>query len=185
MEAKATKALIYKLDYQISDMNRHYYEQHSVTLARHSDESDLFVMTRIIAFALCAQENLRYSKGLFESAEPTLEVKGYSDEYLLWIDLECPDEKRVKRACNAAEKVLIITATEESEKWWSGLQNRVTHQKNLSVVSIPVSQIEALIPLLERSMQIQVTIEGTQAWITIGDTMSEITFSLLYGELPQ
>jgi uncharacterized protein YaeQ len=40
----ALKATIYKADLQISDMNRHYYQSHSVTLARHPSENEARMM---------------------------------------------------------------------------------------------------------------------------------------------
>ena len=36
----ALKSTIYKADLQISDMDRHYYENHALTIARHPSETD-------------------------------------------------------------------------------------------------------------------------------------------------
>lgn len=176
------KATIYKADLQISDMNRHYYEQHSLTLAQHLDESEQFLMTRILAFALFADEGLTYTKGFYELSEPTLWKKNYSGDIELWIDLGCPDEKRIKKACSASEKVVIFSATDKTASWWNQIKSRLTHQKNLQVVTLPIDKIEELTKQLSRTMQMQVTIEGTHLWVSINETMTELTPEILMGE---
>ena len=68
----ALKSTIYKIDLQVSDMDRHYYEQHSLTLARHPSETDERMMVRLIAFALNANSQLIFGKGLSDDEEPDL-----------------------------------------------------------------------------------------------------------------
>ena len=48
----AQKATIYKVDLSVSDMDRHYYETHKLTVAKHPSETDERLMVRLIAFAL-------------------------------------------------------------------------------------------------------------------------------------
>lgn len=168
------RATIYKVDLQISDMNRHYYEQHSLTLAQHLDESDTFLMTRIIAFALFADEKLTFTKGFYELSEPALWQKNYSDDIELWIDLGTPDEKRIKKASSLADKVVILSCSDKTDKWWSQMEKRLTYSKNITVLSIPPSIIDAITEHLDRTMQIQVTIEGSHVWVSINEHMIEL-----------
>jgi Uncharacterized protein conserved in bacteria len=80
----ALKASIFKVNLDISDMDRHYYQSHALTLARHPSETDLRMMTRIIAFALNAHDELAFTKGLSTQDEPDLWNKSLSDEIELW-----------------------------------------------------------------------------------------------------
>ena len=50
----ALSATIFKASLQVSDMNRHYYADHQLTLARHPSETDERMMMRLLAFALHA-----------------------------------------------------------------------------------------------------------------------------------
>ncbi|MDI9690549.1 YaeQ family protein, partial [Burkholderia cenocepacia] len=50
----ALKSTIYKAELQIADMDRHYYADHALTVARHPSETDDRMMVRIVAFALFA-----------------------------------------------------------------------------------------------------------------------------------
>jgi uncharacterized protein YaeQ len=52
----ALKATIFKADLSIADMDRGYYADHSLTLARHPSETDERMMLRLLAFALHADE---------------------------------------------------------------------------------------------------------------------------------
>src|SRR5450830_263760 len=44
----ALKATIFKADLQISDMDRHYYQNHALTIARHPSETDERMMIRVL-----------------------------------------------------------------------------------------------------------------------------------------
>ncbi|HEY0634462.1 MAG TPA: YaeQ family protein, partial [Gammaproteobacteria bacterium] len=59
----ALKATIFKADLQIADMDRNYYADHSLTLARHPSETDERMMVRLLAFALHASDTLAFTKG--------------------------------------------------------------------------------------------------------------------------
>jgi len=51
----ALKAILYKADLQIADMDRHVYGNHALTIARHPSETDERMMTRVLAYALYAR----------------------------------------------------------------------------------------------------------------------------------
>ena len=52
----ALNSTIYKVELQISDMDRHYYATHALTLARHPSETEERLMVRLLAFALYADD---------------------------------------------------------------------------------------------------------------------------------
>jgi len=45
----ALTATIFKANLQVSDMDRHYYAEHQLTLARHPSETDERMMVRLLA----------------------------------------------------------------------------------------------------------------------------------------
>ena len=45
----ALKATVFKAQVQITDLDRHYYENHALTLARHPSETDERMMERLSA----------------------------------------------------------------------------------------------------------------------------------------
>ena len=93
----ALKATIYKAELQIADMDRNYYQQHLLTLARHPSETDERMMIRLLAFAIHASESLTFTKGLFDTDEPDLWQKDLTGAIQLWIEVgpagrKAPDE---------------------------------------------------------------------------------------------
>jgi len=47
----ALKATVYKAELQVADLDRGYYADHTLTLARHPSETEDRLMVRLLAFA--------------------------------------------------------------------------------------------------------------------------------------
>lgn len=162
----ALKATIFKADLNISDMDRHYYASHSLTIARHPSETDVRMMVRIVAFALHASENLTFTKGLSTQDEPDLWQKSLSDEIELWIDLGNPEEKRIRQACGKAKDVVILTyGGNSSDVWWQQSQSKLDRFSNLTVLNIPDEPLETLSQMTNKSMELTVTIQDGDVFI--------------------
>ena len=59
----AISSTINKISLNIVDMDRHYYESHELTVARHPSETDFRFMIRLVAFIANANERLSFTKG--------------------------------------------------------------------------------------------------------------------------
>lgn len=152
----ATKATIYKAFLNIANMDNHYYNEHSLTLALHPSETELRLMARVVAFILNANENLMFCKGISEDDEPDLWEKSLEGDIKLWIDLGQIDEKRIKKACGRSEKVIIYTYQENmAEPWFKQMEKNINRFKNLSVIHLNLDEIEDFV---QRSMSLQCNI---------------------------
>ena len=100
----ALKATIFKADISITDMDRNYYNDHNLTIARHPSENDERMMLRIIAFIVNAHERLQFTKGLSDDDVPDLWQKNFSDETAKLIDLEV--KTLVMGGYNRAKEIL-------------------------------------------------------------------------------
>jgi uncharacterized protein YaeQ len=165
----ALKATIFKLDLQIADMDRNYYANHALTIARHPSETDERMMVRVLAFALHAHERLQFGKGLSTEDEPDLWQKDLTGAIELWIDVGQPDERRMLKACGRAEQVVVYSYGSASKIWWSQLGSRLVRTKNLRVMNLAPTSGEALGNLARRTMQLQCTIQDGQAWLSDGE----------------
>lgn len=164
----ALKATIFKADISISDMDRNYYSDHNLTIARHPSENDERMMLRIIAFIANAHEQLQFTKGLSDDDEPDLWQKSFSDEIELWIELGQPSEQRIKKGCNQSQQMMIYSYANNSfEVWWAKEKTKLQTRKNLSVFTLPEELVTPLASAVQRSMQIQATIQDGQMWLTI------------------
>lgn len=164
----ALKATIYKADLQIADMDRNYYADHSLTLARHPSETDERLMVRLLAFALHAEEGLGFGKGLCVDDEPDLWRKDLTGAIETWIDVGQPDEKWVRKACSRAERVVVVSYGRAADVWWSGARDKLARQGNLTVLNLAPEVAPALAGLTDRTMRLQCTIQDGQIWMTNG-----------------
>lgn len=167
----AIKATIYKASVQVSDMDRHHYQGYDLTLALHPSETEERMMTRLAAFALLADEKegdeqLAFSKGLSTEDEPDLWQKNFSDEILLWVELGQPDEKRLRKACGRAQQVVIVNYNDKSDIWWEQSKGKLSRFDNLRVLQFAESDIQNLESLCARTMQLNVTIQDGEMWIS-------------------
>ena len=105
----ALKATIHKAEIIISDMDRGYYHTHTLTLAQHPSETLERLMLRLVVFALHANEQLVFTRGLSAIDEPDVWQKSATGDIELWIDLGEPDERRLRQACGRARQVWLFT----------------------------------------------------------------------------
>lgn len=171
----AIKATIFKVDLSISDMDRHYYADHQLTIARHPSETDKRMMLRILAFAFNANEHLSFTKGLSDVEEPDLWSKNYSGETDLWIQLGQPSEQRIKKGCNQAKQMIVYSYENNVfDMWWKKEQSNLQLRSNLMVATISDEVGEQLTSAVERQMDIQCTIQDGQAWFNFGEESIEV-----------
>jgi len=162
----ALKSTVYKAELQLSDMDRNYYAAHALTLARHPSETDERMMARLLAFALNADENLVFAKGLSDIEEPDLWQKDYTGAIQLWIEVGQPDERRLLKACGKSAQVVVYSYASNSAIWWQGIGNRLERAKNLTVWNVPANTAQLLEKMAHRNMQLQCTIQDGQLWLT-------------------
>lgn len=166
----AAKAIIYKVDLQISDMDRHYYAAHALTLAQHPSETAERLMVRLLAFALNAHEFLVFGKGFGDEEESDLWQKDLTGVIDLWIEIGQPDEQRIRRACGRARQVIVYTYSGRSaDIWWEKIAPALERSKNLTVIDFPAASAQQIAALANRNMQLQCLIQDGQIQL-ISDT---------------
>ena len=172
----ALKSTIFKAELQVSDMERHYYREHSLIIARHPSESAQRMMVRILACALNANDQLAFTRGLSSTDEPDLWQLNLSDEIELWIELGQPDIKRIGKACGRAKKVLIYSyANQNNLVWWEQNREKLTRFDNLGVIDLPSDSTRELALLTDRNMRLHCTIQDGEVWLSNGIDTVHVT----------
>ncbi len=171
----ALKATVFKAELQVSDLDRHHYQRYDLTLARHPSETDERMMLRLLAFALNADPQLSFTKGLSTDDEPELWRKDLTGTVELWIDLGQPDPKRLRRACGRARRVLLYNyGGRGADLWWRNHGEALRGLENLEVFALSADAGKALAALVARKMQLQCTIQESQIWFGDADTSLQI-----------
>jgi len=156
----ALKATVHRATLQVSDLDRHYYATHTLTLAQHPSETDARVMVRVLAFGLFAEERLEFGRGISSEGDPDLWLRSLTGEIEHWIELGQPDEASVRRACGRARRVTVMGYSGRGfGPWWEKNAAALARCSNLSVVELPTGTAEALAPLLARGMDLQCLVQ--------------------------
>jgi len=171
----ALNATIFKCELQVADMDRHHYGSHALTLARHPSETDERLMVRLLAFALHADEQLQFTRGLSSSDEPDLWRHSLSGEIEQWIEVGLPDERRIRKACSRAQQVIIYAyGGRTASTWWQGIAPQLERFDNLQVLAIPKEAGDALTALCQRNMQLNATIQEETLWLASAEQSVEV-----------
>lgn len=170
----ALKSTIYKIDLNIADMDRQYYAQHSLTLAKHPSETDERVMVRLIAFTLFANESLIFGKGLSDDEEPDLWQKDLTGAIQLWIDVGLPTEKDIRKACGKSAKVAVVLyGGRIADMWWDQNSKGLLKLNNLTVINLPETQ--ELAKLAAKSINISCTVQDGEVLLSHDSGSFDIT----------
>lgn len=165
----ALKSTIFKASLNISDIDRGYYAEHTLTLARHPSETDERMMVRLLTFAIFADEALTFGKGLSADDEPDILQKDLTGQIIRWIEIGLPDERRVRQACGRASQVVVICYGNAANVWWNQVSDKLDRLSNLTVIRLPVAATQALAKLSARNMSVHCTIQEGQLLLNADD----------------
>ena len=168
----AAKATVYKAELQVSDMDRHYYATHALTLALHPSETEERLMVRLLAFALNAGEQLAFGRGISTEEEPDLWARDLTGAIDLWIEVGQPDEQRLRKACGRAREVRVYCYSGRSAAvWWQKCAADLARFANLRVFEVPAEASRELAALAGRNLQLQCLVQDGHAQL-IGESGS-------------
>ena len=175
----ALKSTIFKVALNVSDLDRHHYGTHALTLARHPSETDERMMLRVLAFALHAAEGLEFGKGI-SSEEPALWQHDPTGLIEHWIELGLPDEAALRRASGKARAVTVYAyGSRATAPWWQKIAPAAARLGNLRVRLVADETLAALGALAERSMAVQCLVQDGEAQIMAGDALVPVALTEL------
>ncbi|KAF1694952.1 YaeQ family protein [Pseudoxanthomonas koreensis] len=166
----ALKSTVVRAELQVSDMDRHHYGTHPLTLAQHPSETDERLMVRLLAFALYADERLEFGRGLSTDEDPDLWQRDYTGHVQRWIELGQPDPSRIRKACGRADEVVVVNyGGRAADLWWEKNARELSRHDNLVVVDLPAAEVEALLALYARSVRLTVMIQDGEVHLLAAD----------------
>lgn len=162
----ALKSTIYKVALQVSDIDRGYYADHALTVARHPSETEERLMVRLLAFALNAHPALEFGRGLSTDDEPDLWLKDDTGSIVHWIEVGLPEERRLRRAAGRARQVTLIAYGQRAlEVWWKKHEGALARLGELAVWTLPDDAVKALGELAARNLELQCVVQEGQVML--------------------
>jgi uncharacterized protein YaeQ len=177
----ALRSTIFKIALNVSDIDRGYYDSHALTVARHPSETDERMMTRVLAFALNANEALEFGKGLSSDDEPALWERDLTGNIAHWIEVGLPEERLLRRACGRADRVTLYAYGNGRtvEMWWQQHGAPLAKQTKLSVLAVSSVSSKALAAMAERNLDLQCMIQDGVVWMTDANDRVEVGIETL------
>ena len=176
----ALKSTIFKAELSVADIDRGYYRDHALTIARHPSETDERMMVRLLAFALHADDALQFGRGLSAEDEPDLWRRDLTGAIEKWIEVGLPDERELRKACGRAREVHVLASGGRAvDLWWQSVRDKAERQEQLSVTEVPIEASRALALLAGRSMRLQVTIQEGHVFVADAATSVPVDLRVL------
>ena len=179
----ALKPTIYKAQVELADSDRGHFEALALTLARHPSETLERMSVRLLAYCLHAARGLEFTRGLSTTDEPDLWRHSDSGEIEQWIEVGQPEEPRLRKACGKSGEVLVYAFGKSADTWWKLNAEAVAALPRLAVWQLSWPEVEAVAGLMDRTMQLNVSVVGGVIYVDNGSGAVSLEPRLLASNL--
>jgi uncharacterized protein YaeQ len=178
----AIKPTIYKFKLSVSDLDHNYFDTLNLTVALHPSETKERMMVRVLVFCLHAfkdnEKLMTFTKGLSAIDEPDIWLRGLDDQLHLWIDVGEPSFERIKKSCRLSNKTYVYSFNSKSNAWWKQAQAQFSTLP-VNVLNFDWQEIQFLSTLLERKVELSVTLSGESAFVAAEHRQAEVNWQTL------
>ena len=167
--AMSLTATIYTFEIQLAHVDRGVYETLALRVARHPSESEEYLVTRVLAYALEYTEGVAFSKGLAEPDEPAIAVRDLTGVLRAWIEVGVPDAARLHKASKAAPRVVVYTHKDPAQLLRQLEGERIHRVEALELYAIDRELVAALVARLNRRMVFDILVSDAHLHVTMGE----------------
>lgn len=172
----ALKPTIYKIGFNLVDMNRDIYESERLTVALHPSETAVRMMVRVLAYALNYHADLSFTKGLSATEEPDLWQCSADGQVERWIEVGQASPERLRKAVSKAHEVVLYAYGDEVNIWWAKHGEALSALPKCHFYRFPADEVAAMAELSERNMELTLTISEQQIYVSSGE--NQLTINL-------
>ncbi len=102
--------MLYHFQLDLSDVDRGIYESLDFRTVQHPSETGIYLLSRVLAYALSYQEGLEFSpSGLGDPDAPVLRAMGAMGATEIWLEIGNPSARKLHKASKAAKNVIVYT----------------------------------------------------------------------------
>lgn len=167
--ALALTATIYKFDIDLSDADRQVFETLGVQAARHPSESEEFLVTRVLAYALEFTNGITFSRGgVSDPEEPAIAVRDLTGSIRVWIDIGAPDAARLHKAAKSVPRVVLYTHKDPAQLVPRYEAAHIHRADAIELYAFDRKFIAAVASHLERRMSFALTVAERELFVSLG-----------------
>ena len=136
----------------------------------HPSESNLFLLTRILAFALNLQDGLAFSPGgLSDPDGPCISISDANGAVHMWIEVGSPSARKLHKAAKIATTVKVYTYKDAELLLDEMKSAKVYHADKIEVYSIAPEFLNRLALTLERDNKWTLVHTDGSLMLSMGD----------------
>lgn len=173
----ALSATVYHLQISLSDVDRGVYEELDLRLGRHPSESMHYLLTRVLAYCLCYQEGIAFSKGLSTSDEPPVWVRDLRGDLQVWIDVGLPSVERLHKASKAAPRVVVFTYQDPALLQKAARGKNIFRVDQIEVYPINPEFLDVLEGATDRNAHWSLSHTDGVVYVTSGETSASTSIT--------
>jgi len=174
----ALGATLYHFAIELADVDRDSYASLDLRLARHPSESARYLLTRTLAYCLCYEQGIAFSKGgLSSSDEPPVSIPDGTGGLKAWIDVGAPSAERLHKASKAAARVSLFTHVERRLLVQEAATRRIHRVEAIEVWPLAPEFLERAEAKLDRNLTLGVTRNEGRLYLGIGGETLETELS--------
>ena len=178
----ARGATIYKTRLEISLVDRNVYATAAPTVARHPSETHERTLARVLAYALCFEEDLDFGRGVSASDEPDVWSREGDGRPRRWIDVGQPDGKRIVKASRQAERVAVFPFGDGLARYRESQIAPLEPPSNLAVAAFEPAFLTDLGAKTDRQLRWSLTASDGILYVTSGDESFETRLDVWIGD---
>ncbi|MDX1635656.1 MAG: YaeQ family protein [Marinobacter sp.] len=176
----ALQATPYKVNLNLSDVDRDVYENLRMTVARHPSETEQRLAARVLAYGLWYHERLEFGRGLSDVDEAALWQKSLDGRIEHWIEVGQPDAERLVWCSRRAEQVSLLVYG-STRNWAPKVLDSVHTLSNLNIAVLPEQPLTALCRRINRTMDWGLMITDDVLYVSNGEEQHELPLEWLLG----
>ncbi len=162
-------ATIYNFDIDLADHDRQVFETLTLRVARHPSESEEYLWTRVLAYALEFTGGIEFSRGgLSDPDEPALSVRDLTGRLTAWIEVGLPDAERLHRAMKAAPRVAVYAHKDPAPLLRRLSGERIHRVEALEFYAIDRGLIAALSEHISRRVSLALSVSDRDLHLSVG-----------------
>jgi uncharacterized protein YaeQ len=165
----ARSAELVRFHIALSDVDRGIYDTLDIRTAQHPSESDDYLVTRVLAYALEYREGLSFSRGLCVPDEPALWVQDPTGAHVLWIEIGNPKMERLHKASKACPQVKIYTYKDAQLLHQNATTKSVHRAETIEVCQVPTALLQPLAQALTRTNTWTLVRSEGELFVTVGE----------------
>jgi len=158
--------MLYRFRISLSNIDQGVYEALDFRMAQHPSETNIYLLTRMLAFCLSYQEGLEFSlKGLGDPDAPALHVLDDRGGSKVWIEIGNPSFRKLHKATKSAEKVIVYTYKNKDVLIQEIVTNKVHRAEFIDIYALNSAVLENLEKLLEKNNEWSLLVQDSQLGI--------------------